>query len=190
VGKLVANYASLTYRFMAQYIDGAFKGARLIIGAPTASWSSYTYDTFLFLAVSETGMVISDWLSKGEVTYHDQRYPLPPLQTTATFERNPSHTSYGLFTLLKPYTFYHVGFNNAVSPAEKVLAAEDAPFFLTLQEVERSLLYDRKPTDIRSANDQLPTRGIALYLEQDEAWLEHIHFSSSVVLATLDIRSG
>jgi len=186
VGKFVANYSTLTYRFMAQYINGAFQVARLILGAPPASWSRYTYDTVLFLAGSETGTVISDWLSKGEVTFHDQQYPLPLLQTTATFERYPSHTSYGLFTLLKPYTFYRVDFNNAVSTAVGVLAAEDAPFFLSLQEAERSLLYDRKSTDIRSANDQLPGRGISLYLEQDEAWLEHIHFSSSVLKITLD----
>ena len=186
VGKFVANYSTLTYRFMAQYINGAFQVARLILGAPPASWSRYTYDTVLFLAGSETGTVISDWLSKGEVTFHDQRYPLPSLQTTATFERRPSHTSHGLFTLLKPYTFYRVDFNNAFSTAVGVLAAEDAPFFLSLQEAERSLLYDRKSTDIRSANDQLPSLGITLYLEQDEAWLEHIYFSSSVLKITLD----
>ena len=186
VEKLVANYPSLTYRFMAQYINGAFQGARLILGAPPASWSRYTYNTVLFLAGSETGTVISDWLSKGEVTLHDQRYPLSSLQTTATFERRPSHTSYGLFTLLKPYTFYRMDFSNALSTTERVLAAEDAPFFLSLQEAERSLLYDRESTNILYANDQLPARGIALYLEQDEAWLEHIHFSSSVLKITLD----
>jgi hypothetical protein len=47
------------------------------------------------------------------------------------------------------------------------------------------LLYDRESTNIRSANDQLPERGIALYLEQDEAWLEHIYFSPSVLRITL-----
>ena len=181
VGKFVENYPSLTYRFMAQYIDGALQGARLILGAPPASWSSYTYDTVLFLAGSETGTVISDWLSKGEVTLHDERYPLPPLQTTATFERHPSHTSYEFFTILKPYTFYRIDFNNVFPSAASTLAADDAPFFLTLQEAERSLLYDRE-----SANDQLSGRGITLYLEQDEAWLENIHFSSSALKITLD----
>jgi hypothetical protein len=63
VGKSVANYPSLTYRFVAQYIDGAFQVARLILGAPPASWGRHTYDT----------------------------------------------------VLLKPYTFYRVGFNNAAS---------------------------------------------------------------------------
>ncbi len=186
VGTFVANIPSLSYRFMAQSIDGAFQGVRLILGAPPAPWSRYTYDTVLFRAGSETGRVISEWLSKGEVTLHDQRYPLPPLQTSAIFERRPSHTSYGLFTILKPYTFYRMGFNTAVSSAERVLAAEDAPFFLTLQEAERSLLYDRESTNILTTNDQLPERGIALYLEQDEAWLEHIHFSSSTLNITLD----
>ncbi|MFL5703926.1 MAG: hypothetical protein ACJ8AG_13980 [Ktedonobacteraceae bacterium] len=136
VRKFVANYPSLTYRFVAQYIDGAFQVARLILGAPPASWSRYTYDTVLFRAGSETGTVISDWLSKGEVTFHDRRYTLPPLQTAVPFQRRPSHTSYGLFTLLKPYTFYRVGFNNAASQSEGVLATEDAPFFLSQQEAE------------------------------------------------------
>ncbi len=130
VEKFVASYPSLTYRFMAQYINGAFQGARLILGAPPASWSRYTYDTVLFRAGSEIGTIISDWLSKGEVTFHDQPYALPPLQTAASFQHRPSHTSYGLFTLLKPYTFYRVGFNNAFSQSEGVFAAEDAPFFL------------------------------------------------------------
>lgn len=186
VEKLVENYPSLTYRFLAQYIDGAFQGVRLIIGASSASWSSYTYETLHFLAGSETGTVISDWLSKGEVTLHDQRYPLPPLQTIASFERRPSHTSYGLFTIIKPYTFYRIAFNNALSPVDRLLTAEEAPFFLTLQEAELSLLYDRESTNILSGYDQLPERGIALYLEQDEAWLENIHFSSSVLKITLD----
>src|ERR1700730_16828213 len=93
VEKFVANYPSLTYRFMAQHINGAFQVARLILGAPPAPWSRYTYDTVLFLAGSETGTVISDWLSKGEVTFHDQCYTLPPLQTAVLFQRRPSHTS-------------------------------------------------------------------------------------------------
>jgi hypothetical protein len=186
VANLVANYSTLSYRFMAQRIDGAFQGARLILGAPPASWKNYAYDTVLFLAGSETGTVISDWLSKGEVTLQDQRYQLPPLQTTATFDRRPSHTSYGLFTILKPYTFYRISFNNAVSGVERLLADENAPFFLTLQEAERGLLYDRESTNILTANDQLPERGIALYLEHDEAWLENVHFSSSALKITLD----
>jgi len=186
VEKLVENYPSLTYRFLAQYIDGAFQGVRLILGAPSASWSSYTYETLHFLAGSETGTVISDWLSKGEVTLYDQRYPLPPLQTMASFERRPSHTSYGLFTIIKPYTIYRIAFNNAVSPVDRLLTAEEAPFFLTLQEAELSLLYDRESTNILSGYDQLPERGITLYLERDEAWLENIHFSSSILKITLD----
>jgi hypothetical protein len=116
---------------MAQYINGAFQVAQLILGAPPASWSRYTYDTVLFRADSETGAVISDWLSKREVTFHDQCYPIPPPQTIAFFQHRPSHTSYGLFTLLKPYTFYRVGFNSAFSQLEGVFAAEDAPFFLS-----------------------------------------------------------
>jgi len=48
------------------------------------------------------------------------------------------------------------------------------------------LLYDRESTNILAANDQLPEYGIALYLDRDEAWLEHIHFSSSVLKITLD----
>lgn len=185
VEKFVANYPSLTYRFMAQKINGAFQVVRLILGVPPASWSRYIYDTVHFLAGSEAGAVISDWLSKGEVTFHDQKYPLPPLQTPVTFQRHPSHTSFGLFTLLKPYTFYRVSFNNTLSQSEGVLAAEDAHFFLSLQEAEQSLLYDRESTNPLFANVQLPERGIALYLEQDEAWLENLHFSSSALKITL-----
>jgi Putative DNA-binding domain len=185
VEKLVASYPFLTYRFMAQYIDGTFQVARLIIGAPPASWSSHTYDTVLFRAGSKTGAVISTWLSKGEVTLHDQRYSLPSLQSPVSFQRCPSHTSYGLFTLSKPYTFYRIGFNNTVSQYGGVLAAEDAPFFLSQQEAEQSLLYDRDSTNLLTANVQLPNPEIALYLEQSEAWLESIHFSSSVLKITL-----
>lgn len=67
-----------------------------------------------------------------------------------------------------------------------MLAAEDAPFFLTVQEAERTLLYDRDSTNLLNANDQLPELGVALYLEQSEAWLESIHFSSSALKITLD----
>src|SRR5690348_10749416 len=103
VAKLVANYPSLTYRFMAQHIDGKVQVARLIIGAPSASWSSYTYDTALFRAGSETGTTISTWLSEGKITFHDnQCYLLPPLQSSASFQRCPSHTSHSLFSLSKP----------------------------------------------------------------------------------------
>jgi Putative DNA-binding domain len=186
VEKLAANYPFLTYRIEAQYIDGSFQVVRLILGAPPASWSSYTYDTVLFRAGSETGTVISTWLSEGKVTLHDKCYPLPPLQTTASSQRCPSHTSYGLFTLLKPYTFFRLDFNSAISQSWGVLAAEDAPFFLSQQEAERSLLYDRDSTNILSGNDQLPGLGAAVYLEQSDAWLEHIHFSSSALKITLD----
>jgi len=185
VEKFVANYSSLTYRFIAHSIDGAFQVARLILGAPPASWKEYSYETVHFRTGREAGTVISDWLSKGEITFPDQRFLLPPLQTTASFQRHPSHTSFGLFTILKPYTSYRVAFTKAVTQSQGVFAAEDAPFFLSEQEAERTLLYDRESTNILSANDQLPEPGIALYLEQDEAWLEHIHFSSSTLKITL-----
>lgn len=180
--KRIESYPSLTYRFMAQRIEGAFQGARLILGAPSASWSSYTYENVIFRAGSEPGIVISDWLSKGEVTLHEQQYPLLSFQTPVAFERKPSHTSYGLFTIARPYTFYRTGFNNVLSSGVRLLASEEAPFFLSLQEAERSLLYDRETL----ANDQLPGYEIALYLEQTEAWLENIHFSSSALKITLD----
>lgn len=178
--KLVAECPLLTYRFIAQYIDGAFQVTRLILGAPLASWSNYTYDKIIFRAGSETGAAISTWLAEGRVTLQDQHYSFLPLQSSASFVRRPSHTSYGLYMIPKPYTCYLVSSHNTVSQSG-VFAAEDAPFFLSQQEAELSLLYDRDP----AANDQLPTAGIALYLEQDVAWLEHIHFSSSVLKITL-----
>jgi hypothetical protein len=187
LAKILENRPSLTYRFAVYYIDRGsegktFQGARLILGGPPALWSHYAYDTVRFFAGIESGKVISKWISQGQVTLADQQYPLPPLQMPANFERRPSHTSYGgLFTILKPYTFYRIGFNSALSVAERLLVAESAPFFLTLQEAERTLLYDRS-----FANDQLPELGVILYLEQDEAWLESIHFSSSSLKITLD----
>ena len=136
VAKLVENCSSLTFRFAAHYIDRGndgkgFQGARLILGAPPASWNRYAYNTVLFFAGSESGKVISDWLSQGQVTLDNQQYQLP-LQTTASFERRPSHTSYGLFTIRKPYTYYYISSNSAFSATERLLADEDAPFFLTL----------------------------------------------------------
>jgi hypothetical protein len=74
--KRIESYPLLTYRFMAQRIEGAFQGARLILGAPPASWSSYTYENILFQAGSKPRTVISDWLSKGGVTLHEQQYRL------------------------------------------------------------------------------------------------------------------
>lgn len=178
--KLVANYSSLTYRIEAQWFEEKFQITRLILGAPPASWDSYTYDKVIFRAGSETGTVISTWLAEKKVLLQDQCYALP-VQSSASFQRCPSHTSYGgFFTISKPYTFYLVNSNNTISQSG-VLAAEDAPFFLSQQEAELSLLYDRDLT----ANDQLPSAGITLYLEQDAAWLEHIHFSSSALRITL-----
>src|SRR5437879_4548958 len=119
--KCIESYPSLTYRFMAQRIEGAFQGTRLILGASPASWKGYDYNDVLFRAGSEPGTVISDWLSKGEVGLCEQKYPLPPFQTVANYERRPSHTSYGLFTILKPYTFYRIGFNNVFSSGVRLL---------------------------------------------------------------------
>lgn len=181
VAEQVANYPLLTYRIEAQWTDNKFQIARFILGVPPATWSNYTYDKIIFRAGNETGAVISTWLTEREVTLQDQCYSFPSLQLPASFQRYPSHTSYGgLFTISKPYTFYLISSNNIVSHSG-MLAAENAPFFLSQQEAERSLLYDLDPI----ANDQLPSTGIALYLEQDVAWLEHIHFSSSALRITL-----
>ncbi len=187
VAKLVANYSTLSYRFMAQRIDGIFRGTRLVLGAPPASWNNNTYDDVLFLAGSERGSVVSDWLTKAQITirYH-QTYPLLLLREQADFVRQPSHTSYSLFTLPKPYTFYRIGFTEAFSAQESLLVSENAPFFLNVREAERILLYDKEWGSIIYGNEQTPDHGIAIYLEQDEAWLEKIHFSSSVLEITLD----
>lgn len=180
VAEQVANYPSLTYRIEAQWFEGTFQVVRLILGAPPALWNSYAYDKVIFRAGSETGAAISTWLTERTVTLQDQCYALP-IQSSASFQRRPSHTSYGgFFTISKPYTFYLVNSNNTISQSE-VFADKDAPFFLSQQEAELSLLYDRDLT----ANDQLPSAGITLYLEQDAAWLEHIHFSSSALRITL-----
>jgi len=187
LAKLVANYSSLSYRFIAQRINGDLRGTRLILGAPSASWTTYTYANALFLAGHERGSVVSEWLTKAQITtrYH-QSYPLLPLSSQATFARQPSHTSYDLFMLPKPYTFFRIAFSEAVSAQESLLVSEHAPFFLTVSEAERVLLYDKEWGSIVHGNDRTPDHGITVYLERDEAWLEKIHFSSSVLQITLN----
>jgi hypothetical protein len=187
VAKRVANYTSLSYRFMAQRINEELRVIRLILGAPQASWTTYTYDAVHFQAGSERGSVVSEWLMKALITTrYRQTYPLLPLCSQAHVAHQPSHTAYDLFTLPKPYTFCRIAFAEAVSAQERLLVAENAPFFLTVSEAERVLLYDKEWGSIVYGNDQTPDYGITLYLEQDEAWLENIHFSSSVLKITLN----
>lgn len=187
VAKLLASYSSISYRFLAQEVEGTFQITRLIIGASPASWKSYTYDSAIFVAGTERGNIVSDWLINSQVTtrYH-QTYPLLPTQAPAYYVRRPSHTSQDLFNLAKPYTFYRVGFSKSGTGRDSILASERAPFFLNVQEAERTLIYGRGPGEILSGNQQTPEHGISIYMENSEAWLEKIRFSSSSIEITLN----
>jgi hypothetical protein len=164
------------YRFMAERLDDGFQVTRLIIG-PQASWRRYEYANLIFNAGIESGEAIADWLESGTITtrYHES-FPLTPFNTQVTSSRYPSHSQVNNFTLSKPFTMYRVAFSQAVSGRNYECIAENAPFFLSLWEAERHLLYDI-PEEAVTSPAQTPEAGIYVFIEHSDAWLERIHFS-------------
>jgi hypothetical protein len=175
------------YRFMAERIDNEFRVTRLIIG-PKAPWESknYEYKDVIFVAGAEQGSKVADWLRSGTITtWYHQSFPIMPFNSYVDFDRHPSHSNEGTFTLSKPFTRYRIAFSSAIYSRDYEFTSVDAPFFFTIGEAEQHLLYDIAEDAVSSA-PQKPEPGIYVYIEHTNAWLEKIHFS----LAALEIHVG
>jgi hypothetical protein len=164
------------YRLMAEYIDGEFRVTRLII-EPQATWRRYNYNDVVFIAGTDYGKTVADWLISGKTTSHYiEPIPIIPINNHVDSYRYPSHSQAGLFTFSKPVTMYRASFSQAVPGRNYEFTAEGAPFFLSLWEAERHLLHG-VPEDAGSSAAQTPETGVYAYIEHTEAWLARIHFS-------------
>ncbi len=164
------------YRLMAAHIDGELRVTRLIIG-PQPTWKRYNYNDVVFIAGTEYGKTVADWLLSGKTTSrYIESIPIIPINNHVDSYRYPSHSQAGLFTFSKPATMYRASFSQAVPGRNYEFTSEGAPFFLTLWEAERHLLYG-VPEDAVSSPAQTSEAGVYAYIEDSEAWLARIHFS-------------
>ena len=180
LAEYLGNLKTVHYRFMAERIDNEFQVTRLIVG-PQATWERYTYSDVVFVAGTESGKAVADWLLSGTITTRDhESFPIMPLNTYVDSSRHPSHSRGGPFTLSKPFTMYRVSFSQAVPSRNYELTSEEAPFFLSLWEAERHLLYGIAE-DAAFSSVQAPEVGVYVYIEHSDAWLERIHFSPTAL---------
>jgi hypothetical protein len=167
--------ANVHYRCMVDRLDNTLQITRLIIGRPT-SWLRYDYGDVLFLTGTERGEVVADWLRTGTFTnrYHNS-FPIAPMSATSVYSnRYPSHSQSDTFVFSKPFTRYQVSFSQTLPRQDHPLISKDAPFFLTVWDAERSLLYEI-PEGSYAINP--PEVAVYVYIEHPDAWLERIHFS-------------
>lgn len=153
---------------------------RLIFGGPLSTWERCEYRDVVFAAGTTSGTTAANWLHNRRITddYVGQ-LPIVPITTSVYTVRHPSHVLWGgTFTFSLPFTSYTVNFTQKPVQLEYSLASEGAPFFLTLWEAERHLLYDIPEG---TPTIQTPTEAIYAYIEHPEAWLERIHFSLSAL---------
>lgn len=175
LAKYLRNLKNVHYRFMAEQIDNEFKVTRLIIG-PKAPWEEYRYKDVFFIAGTEYGENVANWLLTGTITnYYQETFSIIPMNDHIYSSRHPTHSQAGLFTPSVPFTMYTISFSQPVNNQEHTFASENAPFFLTRWEAERHLLYE-VPEDSTSST-QIPDQAVYVYIEHPEAWLEKIHFS-------------
>ncbi len=88
---------------------------------------------------------IANWLYSNRIHYDQsaEQFPIVPRGDSVHSQRYPSHAQGGLFTIKKPFTMYRIPFSNAALTRNyDNLASENGPFFFSLGEAERHLLWD------------------------------------------------
>lgn len=198
VAAQLAKEPSVAFRIALEKQEGAWRLHTLQLDAfPTQAGEAvpaftYLYDQAAFLAGAIAGEIAATWLTTLAIHLpgvgpdgSEGTIPIPPLQAQANGQRYPRNTYYGYTRVPWPHTRYELPWPNRTiyTRSQEFLVSDACPFFPNFHAALYDLVYGG--TDPQERGRMSAGESCIVRIAHPEAWLEHIHISSTALTITV-----
>lgn len=198
VAAQLAKEPSVAFRIALEKQEDTWRLHTLLLDAfPTQPGDmvpafTYRYDQAAFLAGSIAGAEAATWLttltiqlSGMELDGREDSIQIPPLQDHVSWQRYPRNTYYGYTRVQWPHTRYELSWPNrpTYTRSPEFLVSDTCPFFPSFQAALYDLVYGG--TDPEQRGRMSEGERCIVRIAHPEAWLEHIHISSTALTITV-----
>jgi len=153
------------------------------------NWTCYDYGDAAFVAGNVSGAEASAWLGgPGSFSIEAQNcgacmFKMQEMLDPGSWWKLPSHTTYGLSEVPRPYKRYTINAANRTTSPSGFLLAEGCPFFPDFDTAVRELLFGMSDPSRTSGQEY---NLVTVHIARPEAWIEQVHLAPSSINVTVE----